>query len=359
MASEPTGHRTRRTRLVVAAVLLLAAALAGGRMAWRAYHIEATDNAYLQGHVSIVSPRVAGIVTKVLVDDNQQVKAGDVLIQLDPEDSAVRVDQVHAQLLGLDAELRQIDAQIEQGRAEARSLEALVDRAKAQFTRADLEARRQLALYGRDIQAVSKTELDGAVAARDSAEAERASQQNLAVAALAKVRAAESARGATLARKQLLAAQMREVRLQHGYATIKAPVAGRVGRKSVEVGAHVQAGQQLLAIVQPGVWLVANFKETQLRGLRIGQRASVRIDALPGVDLPGRIDSFSPASGAEFSLLPPDNATGNFTRIVQRVPVKVVIEPRALAAVADRVTPGMSGRVDVDLRQPDPTVPAP
>lgn len=353
-----TAPGSRLRIAVILAVVLLAALATVGRMWWRSHYFEETDNAYVEGQISIVSPRIAGVVTNVLVADNQPVQAGDRLVELDPADYSVRVDQIKAQFRELDAEVRKIDAQIEEGRAEVQSANALVDRAQVQVGRSRQEASRQIALYGKEVKAVSRTELDAAVAARESADADLSSQQAQLKAARAKILASQSARAATLARKEVLAAQLRDAELQLGYTAIKAPVSGRIGRKSVEIGAHVQAGQQLLAIVRDGVWVVANFKEVQLQGLYAGQKVRIWIDAFPGHDLTGRVDSFSPASGAQFSLLPPDNATGNFTKIVQRVPVKITFDPGALGPLASRIAPGMSALVEIDLRQGGPSASA-
>jgi len=350
---------SRRRIAVILAVVLLSAFATLGRMWWRSHYFEETDNAYVEGQITIVSPRIAGVAMNVLVVDNQPVKAGDRLVELDPADSSVRVDQIKAQFRELDAEIKKIDAQIEEGRAEVQSLNALVDRAKVQVGKSRQEASRQIALYGKEVKAVSKVELEAAVAARDSAEADLSSQQAQVKVAQAKIRASQSARAAALAQKDVFAAQLRDAELQLGYTTIRAPVSGRIGKKSVEIGSHVQAGQQLLAIVRDGVWVVANFKEIQLQGLYAGQKARIWIDAFPGRDLYGRIDSLSPASGAQFSLLPPDNATGNFTKIVQRLPVKITFDPGALGPLANRIAPGMSALVEIDLRQRKPTASAP
>lgn len=343
----------RRARVILVLVLLALVAVAG-RVWWRSHYFEETDNAYVEGHIAIVSPRIAGVVTKVLFVDNQPVRAGDPLVELDPADFSVRVDRINAQLRELDAELLRIDAQVQQGRAEAQSVVAFVNRAKVHAGKTRLEASRQVALFGKEAKAVSRTELDAAVAARDSADADVASQEAQVKVAKAKIVASRSARVAALARKDALAAELKDAELQRSYTVVKAPVSGRIGKKGVEVGAHVQAGQQLLAIVQDGVWVVANFKEVQLRDLHAGQKASVRIDAFSGQDLAARIDSFSPASGAQFALLPSDNATGNFTKIVQRVPVKITFEAGALGPLETKIVPGMSALVEIDLRQGKP-----
>jgi membrane fusion protein, multidrug efflux system len=333
---------------------LICAVAVSARIWWRGHYFEETDNAYLAGHVSAVSARIAGVVTKVLVDENQMVKAGDVLAELDSADQDVRVDQIRAQLAQVDAQIRQVDAQIEQANAEARSVSAQVARAEVQFKRADADASRYISLHDIHAKAVSKMELDAAIAARDSAAADLRAQQDQVRAAHAKIASSESSKATHFAQKGVLAAQLREAELQSSYNKIHAPVSGRVGKKSVEVGARIQPSQLLLAIVQDGVWVTANFKETQLPGVFQGQKARIRIDSLPGREFTGLIDSFSPASGGHFSLLPPDNATGNFTKIVQRIPVKILFDSKDLNLIADRISPGMSAIVEIDLRQGRP-----
>ncbi len=350
----PTG---RRKGLLILALILLTVAAVAARMWWRGHHFEETDNAYLTAHVSALAARIPGVVHKVLVDDNQWVHAGDPLVELDPADQHVKVVQIKAEIIQADQKILEIDEQIKQGQAEVEATQALVARAQAQaqLHRHEAEAERVAALRDMQIKSVSKSELESAVAARDGASADVRAHRFQARAAAARTAAVEASRAVALAQKEVLAAQLLDAELQFKYTRIVAPVSGRVGRKSVEVGARVQAGQQLLAIVQDGAWVTANFKETQLNGLRAGQRARVRIDAFPGEDFNGVVDSFSPASGAQFALLPPDNATGNFTKIVQRIPVKVLLDPKDLQAMGGRLAPGMSARVEVDLRQDNPT----
>lgn len=343
----------RKGRLIFAAILLAALGF-GLRMWWRSHNFEETDNAYLAAHVSVVSPRISGVVTKVLVDDNQWVRAGDPLVELDSADQQVKIDQIKAQLAQADEQIRQIDEQLKQSQAEALAAKALVARAEAQRHRNDAEAKRISSLYDAQVKSVSTSEMEAAIAARDSAAAEVQAQEYQAKAAVAKHDAMEAAHAFAVAQKKVLASQLQEAGLQLKYTRIVAPVGGRVGRRNVEVGTRLQAGQQLLAIVQDGVWVNANFKETQLHGLYAGQRANVRIDAFPGEEFTGRVDSFSPASGAQFSLLPPDNATGNFTKIVQRIPVKIVLDPESVKSVAGRLAPGSSAVVEIDLRQGNP-----
>jgi membrane fusion protein, multidrug efflux system len=343
----------QKTQKIAGGIFLLIAILAG-YMWWRSHNFEQTDNAYVGAHVSAVSSRISGVVTKVLVFDNQKVRAGDVLIELDSADEDVRVEKIQAQIEQVDAEIKQIEAQIMQTDAEAQSTQAQAVRAAVLHKHAEIDAERYTSLYNSEMKAVSKIEVDAAVASRDSAAAEFRSQQNQARAAKAKTSVNTLSKSTLVAQRKVLASLLKEAKLQSGYTQLVAPVDGRIGKKSVEIGQRIQAGQQLLAIVQDGMWVIANFKETQLHGLYTEQLASIRIDAFPGQDFIGHIQSFSPASGGHFALLPPDNATGNFTKIVQRVPVKIIFNANDQKLVAERIAPGLSAVVEVDLRQGKP-----
>lgn len=347
------GRSNGKGRLILALIVLGTVAVAG-RMGWRSHNFEETDNAYLAAHISTISPRLSGVVHKVLVTDNQLVRAGDPLIELDTADQEIRIAQVNAQIAQTDEQIRQIAEQLKQSRAEAKAAQALVARSEAQFRRADAEMRRLESLHDVQLKSVSKSELEAAVALRDSTSAELLAQKYQAEAASAKSSSVEAARAAALAQNKVFSVQLRDAELQFKYTRIVAPVSGRIGKKGVEVGARVQAGQQLLAIVQDGVWVTANFKETQLHHLYAGQQASVKVDAFPGQVFTGRVDSFAPASGTQFALLPSDNATGNFTKIVQRIPVKIVLDAKAMEFMAGRMAPGMSAIVEIDLRQGNP-----
>jgi membrane fusion protein (multidrug efflux system) len=337
--------------LFVVGLIALAALGAGVRMWYRSHNFVETENAYVSGHVHPVSSRIPGVVARVLVDDNQVVKAGDVIAELDPADQALKVEQIEAQIASAHQQVVQSDAQLQQVRAQASAAGAQVVQSQAQLLRAKQDAERYGQLYNAQMKAVSKAEVDAANAARSSATADVAARRDNASAAQAQIAAAASARDVLKAQIKVLQAQLKDARQQLGYNRIVAPVAGRIGKRSVEVGARVQPGQQLAAIVQDDVWVTANFKETQLAGLQPGQEVKIDIDALPGRELIGHVDSFSPASGNQFALLPADNATGNFTKIVQRVPVKITLDPNDVKKLAGRLAPGMSSVVEIDLRQ--------
>lgn len=349
-AAAPAAVPNRRA-LVVAGVIAVAALLAGGRMWYRSHYFVETENAYISGHVHPVSSRVSGVVTRVLIEDNQLVREGDVIAELDPVDQQVKVEQIQAQIASAEQQVVQAEAQIAQVQAQAGAAGAQVAQSEAQLLRAKQDAERYGQLYNSQMKAVSKAELDAANAGRSSAVADLAAKRDSAGAAKAQISAAGAARDVFKAQVNVLRVQLKDAQQQLGYNRIVAPVTGRIGKRSIEVGQRIQPGQQLTAIVQQNVWLTANFKETQLADLQPGQHVSVKIDAMPGKTLLGTVDSFAPASGAQFALLPADNATGNFTKIVQRVPVKIVFKPEDIKAMNGRLVPGMSALAEVEVNQ--------
>ncbi|MBY0241698.1 MAG: HlyD family secretion protein [Burkholderiaceae bacterium] len=350
--SKTAGAPPSNTRvLLIAGLIALAAVGAGGRMWYRSHNFVETENAYIAGHVHPVSSRIAGVVSKVLIEDNQLVKEGDVIAEFDPFDQRVRVEQIEAQIAAVEQQVLQAEAQIAQVNAQASAAGAQVAQSQAQLLRASQDAERYGQLYSSQMKAVSKAELDAANAARAAATADLAARKDSAVAAKAQIGSATAAREVLKAQANVLKVQLKDARQQLAYNRITAPVTGRIGKRTLEVGQRVQAGQQLTAIVQDNVWVTANFKETQLAELKPGQPVHLTVDALPGKELVGRVDSFAPASGAQFALLPADNATGNFTKIVQRVPVKITFKPEDLKALQGRLVPGMSVIAEVSLKE--------
>ncbi len=350
----PAKTPPNRRVLIVAGLIALAALGAGGRMWYRSHNFVETENAYVSGHVHPVSARIAGVVTKVLVDDNQVVKEGDVIAELDPADQRVKVEQIQAQIEAAEQQVLQADAQIAQTHAQASAAAAQVTQSEAELLRAKQDAERFGQLFTSQMKAVSKAEVDAANASRSGATADLAARRDSAKAATAQISASTAAREVLKAQVKVLRAQLKDAEQQLAYNRIVAPVAGRIGKRSLEVGMRVQAGQQLTAIVQENVWITANFKETQLADLKPGQSVDVTIDAIPGKHLVGTVDSFSPASGAQFALLPSDNATGNFTKIVQRVPVKITLRAEDIKALNGRLAPGMSALTEIEIHQSEP-----
>jgi membrane fusion protein (multidrug efflux system) len=341
---QPVARRTRRnytpTRLVAYGVMALGIILAGTFGAPYLARMNAsvkTDNAYLAAHIHTVSSRVAGTVAEVLVNENQTVGVGTLLARLDPRDFELRREQALAQLAGAHAQVQEATAHIARARAQIAN-----DHARAIKSQNDLA--RAVSLFEQGSGAISKQELDLAQAESDASQAALAGARSALDSATASEAVAQ-------AQEQAANTVLQDADLQLSYTEIIAPATGRIGKKNLEIGNRVQPGQSLLALVQSDFWVNANFKETQLAHLRPGQTARVKVDAFPGRTLRGTVESLSPASGAEFALLPPENATGNFTRIVQRVPVKIVLHDVSLADCAGRLVAGMSALVEVDVHE--------
>ena len=316
-------------------ILLLAAGVAwGARYGHHMLtHVE-TDDAYVTSHVHSVNAHVGGTISKVLVEPNTEVKAGDVLFRLDPRDHEAKLQQAEAQLA-------QSDALIEFAKTQIAGAHAKIDQAEAEATKAEADFKRVEELSRNKV--ASKQEFDAAKAARESANASLVSTKASAAGMQSGVEVA-------LAQRRTAETQLENARLQLSYNTITAPVSGRTSKRNAELGTYVQPGQTLIAIVEPEVWIEANFKETQLAKMQLGQAADITIDALPGHTFQGTVESFSPASGAQFAMLPPDNATGNFTKVVQRVPVRVRLEPESIRGYEDRLRAGLSAVVAVRVR---------
>ncbi|MGE5276192.1 MAG: HlyD family secretion protein [Acidobacteriota bacterium] len=300
--SKPRGKIRRLVVLALLALAVIAGILFGIRtVVFYRHHVE-TDDAQVEAHIAPVLPKVSGYVTQVLVQDNQHVEAGQLLVRLDDRDYRSRIDTARAAL--------------ENAKAAVAVARANVEVARTQTARTAADRARYARL--REKEEVSQQQYD---AARTAAEAATAQQE-------AARRAVEAAQ-AQVAQKK---GDLEYAELQLGYTSVPAPATGVVSKKSVEVGQFVQAGQPLLAIVSGGeTWVVANFKETQLKKMRVGQPVEIDVDAYPKAAFHGKVESIAAATGAKFALLPPDNATGNFTKVVQRVPVKIVFTdpPRA------------------------------
>jgi len=335
--SPPSPIKARRLTLFIGAGVLLGLFAYAGFQYLRVTRSRVkTDNAYLAAHIHTISSRVAGTVKEVLVDENQSVTAGMVLARLDSADFDVRRQQALAQASEAHARIQQCAAQIEQARTQ-------IAREQAQAIKASNDLARAGSLYEGGSGAISRQEFDLARAEADAAAAALEGTRAALDSAIA-------AASAATAQQQVAAAGLHDAELQLSYTEILAPAAGRIGKKNLEVGNRVQPGQPLLALVQPELWVNANFKETQLANLRAGQAVRVWIDAFPGRTFRGNVEGLSPGSGAQFALLPPDNATGNFTKIVQRVPVKITLDRASLGDFEGRLAAGMSALVEVRLK---------
>jgi membrane fusion protein (multidrug efflux system) len=377
---------------MAAAIIVL---ITGNWNRWIGDHAsQETDDAYVRADLTPLSTKAAGLVAAVAVSDYQPVKAGDLLVQLRDDDFRAQVEQAEAAVLSgkdaivnnqrqkelqdtrivqadqgihaTEAEIAAADAGAEAAKSANGNAQSGIDAAKADMERTGLERRRQEALFA--AESATRQKLEQAVADEQRFRAQFASRQDDLKTAQAQVASREadlararahlgSARAELEAQKRqravldtqelLLHADLRSkeaaltlARVNLGYTRITAPEGGFVSERKVRAGQLVSPGTQVISLIQRDVWVQANYKETQVRHMRPGDAAEIRVDAFPGVVLKGRVDQVAPASGSQFALLPPDNATGNFTKIVQRVPVKIVLDP-GQAALA-QLRPGLS-----------------
>jgi membrane fusion protein (multidrug efflux system) len=356
-------HLSKKT-IVIGSIIIFVILVTAFCFWLHASHFITTDDAYTTGHVHQISSRISATVDRVLVDDNQFVHANDVLVKLDPRDYQVALRKAQAAALQARAQITQAEARVSQTQAQGAAAQAQVLQAQsqvsaavAQLERARSDYDRIAGLYSRDIKAVSKADVDAATEAfnraRSSTEGARANlsaAQAQAQAAEANVQAAVADQEVAKANAESSQSDVQQAELQLSYCNVIAPVAGKVSKKTVEEGQRVQPGQALLAVVPEDVWVLANLKETQLDRLRVGQRVDIEIDALAHKTFYGTVDSIQEGSGATYSLLPPDNATGNFTKIVQRVPVKIVFDPDSIRDFRDKIIPGLSVEPSIDLQ---------
>ena len=309
-------------------------------------YLEATDDAYVKADSTIIAPKVSGYIAEVLVGDNEPVKAGQLLARIDDRDFRAALNQANADVAAAEAAVRNLNAQlalqqpiIEQGTADIAAAEANLKFAQEEQARYD-----DLMKSGSGtIQRAQQT---------DAALREKIAQlqhgKSALLAAQRKVDVLTTDRAKAVAQLDHARAVAQQAALNLSYTQITAPVEGTVGARSLRVGQFVQAGTQLMAVVPlDAVYVVANFKETQLTHVRNGQPVEIQIDSFHSTRLKGHVDSLSPASGLEFALLPPDNATGNFTKIVQRVPVKIVLDDQSLNGL---LRPGMSAEPTVNTK---------
>ena len=307
---------------------------------------ETTDDAFIDGYVAFVSPRVSGQVVKLLIADNQRVKAGGVLLEIDPRDYQTAVNQAGADLAEANSRVRRAQVQIVVDQAKADQQNAAVVAAQAIADRAKTDRARYEAVQS---QAVSRSQLDQAQAQASSTAAEVEVARNQAKAAVAQVDLDRAYVESARAEVQQVQARLEQAQLQLSYTTVVAPRDGRVTRRTVEQGAYIQTGQALLALVPDDIWVTANFKETQLERIRPGQPVLIRVDAYPGREFKGKVDSLQDGSGARFSLLPPENAVGNYVKVVQRVPVKIIFDEPVNQPGLD-LGPGMSVEPKVSIQ---------
>jgi len=345
---------------LIAAGFAILIALAGALWLAMPSSSESTDNAYLQADSSSVAPKVGGLVTAVLVKDNQRVRAGQPLVRVDDQDYAARAMSAQAALADAQAEvataraeLDALNAQEGLASAQVRAAGTSIASADAEYARADADNRRFNALLAqgfatrRDVERVSSAAV-GARSARERAQADLsvAGEQAMVTQARRPVLQAQLARANAAVLKARAAVDLAQQDLRH--TVVLAPVDGVVGNRQIQIGDYVQPGSRLLTLVpQSSVYVVANFKETQTRRMRVGQNAKISVDALGGRTLTGEIESFAPGSGSEFTLLPFEPGSGNFTKIVQRIGVRIRLDPGQVPLMSLR--PGLSVTAKVML----------
>ena len=362
VTSTPQQSKKRIKSFIIVLVLLL---VGGGTFGITKYihglHHEETDDAQVESDISPVIPRISGYVTRVRVKDNQWVKKGDTLLVLDDRDLRLKLDQAEAALAtaknNLDvarASTNAANANIASSRASISTIEAQIEAAKVNVWRATQDYARYENLI-KD-HSVTQQQYEQALAAKQTAERQlqvlveqknQASSQTSAVASQSKATSRQIGVSNAVIRQREV--DIEDAKLNLSYTVVTAPEEGQVSKVNVQQGQFLQAGQSYFSIVHNNdIWVVANFKETQLDKMKAGQKAVISVDAFSGHAFEGRVSSFSPATGARFALLPPDNSSGNFVKVVQRVPVKIEFTNPADSLVKE-LRPGMNVQVDVHL----------
>jgi membrane fusion protein, multidrug efflux system len=344
-------RKRSRSRILFGVIACLVVACGGGYgRYWYAVgrFIESTNNAYLRADQVAMAPRVSGQVSEIYVKDNEEVAAGQPLLKIDSRRYEMTVRQAKATVEAREADVAKSEADLPQQDAVIAQAQADVETAQANYNLAEKEFERSAALVVRGFTTQQKNEQT------ESALAQARSVRNLKQAALDAARQQVATLKAQLAQAQAQLAAAREslnqAEIDLKDTVLRSPVAGRVGDRTVQLGQFAQPGTRLLTIVPTGqIYLVANFKETQLEHMRPGQPAEISVDAYPDLALTGTVDSFAPGTGAQFALLPPENATGNFTKIVQRVPVRIRVDAPRNAAPA--LVPGLSIEVSVNTKE--------
>ncbi|WP_342030026.1 HlyD family secretion protein [Methylorubrum salsuginis] len=323
---------------VLGGIVLIALGVAGYFYWLTAIHpYESTDDAFVDARQFAVAPKVSGYVVDVAVTDNQHVEPGDVLFRIDPRDYRIALDQANAQVAAAEASIRNIDAQVAAQQAQVDVAKAQVEQADAALEFANEDADRYRTLAQRGAGTVQQSQQSSSNLQQQQANLSRAKAS--VVAAQKQVGALDAQRASAQASLAQTQAQRAQAELNLGYTTLKAEQPGRVVRLTGAKGQYAQAGQSLSMFVPDRKWVTANFKETQITDMRPGQSVDIEIDAYPDRKITGRVDSVQPGSGTAFSLLPAENATGNYVKVTQRIPVKIDVEdwPQDVA-----IGPGMS-----------------
>lgn len=338
----------RRRRVIIGgAIALILIVVLGALWWWHESGIETTDDAFLEAHIVDVAPQIAGQVTRVLVDDNQAVRAGQPLVEIDPAQYRLAVQQALAARQQAQTALGQATAGVAVAQATLAQAHADLASANASAIRARQDLKRYQSLRVVNSRAVARSAIDEAVAtARSAVAAQHAAQQRVQ-SAKAQITSAQAAVAGARARIATAQAGVEQANLNLGYATVSARVAGHVANRTVAVGTYVTPGQQMMAVVPLHLWVRANFKENMIARLRPGQSVTIHIDACPQANARGHVVSVQRGAGQAFALLPPENATGNYIKVVQRVPVRIALDSAPPGCV---LGPGMSVEPTVKVR---------
>jgi membrane fusion protein (multidrug efflux system) len=334
----PVNNKKKKAAAVFVVILIIGALTLFFYLRYKSVHIS-TDDAFVDGRIHTIAPKIRGTVKTVYVNDNQQVKKGDLLLEVDTEDYDAKVDEASSGLAAQRSKVVQAEAAMEVASKQRTQLKAAVESAKAELElqkaylqQAERDMKRAESLFKEDIlskERYEKIQTDNSVAvARVKAAAERLKQAEAAIEAHKAIfKQAEAIRNAEASGIKKDEAILRTAKLNQGYTKIYAPEDGYITKKSVQPGNQIQPGQPLMAVVSlDDIWITANYKETQLTKIKHGQKVTVKVDTYPGKEFIGKVDSIMSGTGAVFSLFPPENATGNFVKVVQRIPVKIVLD---------------------------------
>jgi membrane fusion protein (multidrug efflux system) len=309
---------------------------------------QSTDDAFVDAHIVRLSAQVSGQLTQVAGTDNRHVKAGMLLATIEADATQAQLAQARSQALQADAQIQQASAQVVSAEAKRAQATAAAIQPEAEARKAAADLQRYLNLRALDAAAVSATQIDQARAEAESSAGQAAAARRQVQDASAQILVARKQVKVAIAQKQGALAQIAATRVTYGHLDIRAPVSGQVVNRNVNIGSYVSPGTQLMAIVPDEMWITANFKETQITHMRIGQHVDIKVDAFPGIQFNGHVDSIQRGAGQAFALLPPQNATGNYVKVVQRVPVRILFDgpdPHRYA-----IGPGMSVVPTVKVR---------
>ena len=350
VAAPPPAKPKRRVLLGVLLIGLIVGAATGVYYWIASQNFETTDDAIVEGRIIPISPQVTARVKAVHVSDNQAVHRGDSLVEFDPTDYQVALDQARANQAAAEGRFAQAVAQVDSAKADRDQAQAALAVAQASAKSADSDYNRYQDAFHQNAGSISRQQMDSATAMWMTTQAQV--QQARAKLAWAQTQITTCEAAVQGAQGELAKAQadVHRAQVNLSYCNVVAPEDGRVTRKNVEPGSYVQAGQSLLAIVPPDYWIIGNFKETQLDRIRAGQPVNITIDAYPDQTFTGMVDSIQAGTGSRFSVLPSENATGNFVKIVQRVPVKILFTPRDGTGADHPLAAGMSAVPSVRVR---------